>query len=176
MRYKSPTTLELYKAAQARIAELEAELRWAIDWIADGCKRYKVKRLLIEDKSRGHDVANEIRRLYVRENWGVQLINPVGDKVSRGHSVVPLFTDDAVYAPFNAQTGTFIKWADQVITNCQKFPKDVHDDLYDSTTQFLNWARENELLVRADEMSAALEEQAAFKHKSQSVSEQYGVG
>ena len=42
-------------------------------------------------------------------------------------------------------------------------------------TQFLNWARENEILVRADEMSAALEEAATFKHKTQSVAEQYGV-
>ena len=147
-----------------------------VDWIADGCKRYKVKRLLIEDKSRGHDVANEIRRLHNRENWGVQLLPVVGDKVSRAHSVVPLFTDDAIYAPYSAASGTFIKWADQVITQCQKFPKDNHDDLVDSTTQFLNWARENELLVRADEMTAAMEEAAAYKHKEASVSEQYGVG
>lgn len=140
-----------------------------IDWIADGCKRYKVKRLLIEDKSRGHDVANEIRRLYVRENWGVQLINPVGDKISRAHSVVPLFTDDCIWAPDT-------KWAEQVISQSEQFPKSVHDDLVDSVTQFLQWARDNELLVRADEMSAANEEAMLFKHKTQSVSEQYGVG
>jgi predicted phage terminase large subunit-like protein len=139
-----------------------------VDWIADGCKRYKVKRLLIEDKSRGHDVANEIRRLHNRENWGVQLVNPVGDKVSRSHSVVPLFTDDAIYAPDT-------KWAELVISNCEAFPKGAHDDLHDSVTQFLNWARENEILVRADEMSAANEEATAFKHKTQSVAEQYGV-
>lgn len=139
-----------------------------IDWIADTCKRYKVKRLLIEDKSRGHDVANEIRRLYVRENWGVQLLPVVGDKVSRTHSVVPLFTDGAIYAPDT-------KWADLAITNSELFPKGVHDDLHDSTTQFLNWARDNELLVRADEMSAAMEEQAMYKHKQSSVAEQYGV-
>ena len=146
------------------------ESEWGlVDWIADTCTRYKVKRLLIEDKSRGHDVANEIRRLHNRENWGVQLINPVGDKVSRAHSVVPLFTDGGVWAPDT-------KWADLVITNCERFPKDVHDDLIDSCTQFLNWARENEILVRADEMSASLEESTLFKNKTTSVSEQYGVG
>lgn len=139
-----------------------------VDWIADGCKRYKVKRLLIEDKSRGHDVANEIRRLHNRENWGVQLVNPVGDKVSRAHSTVPLFTDNCIYAPDT-------KWADLVITECEKFPKGTHDDLPDSVTQFLNWARDNELLVMTDEMSAAMEESATFKHKTQSVAEHYGV-
>ena len=155
--------------------ERQKEAWGLVDLIADTCKRYKVKRLLIEDKSRGHDVANELRRLYNRENWGVQLVNPVGDKVSRAHSIVPLFTDDAIYAPYNAQTNTFIKWADAVVTQCAKFPKDVHDDLVDSVTQFLVWARDNEILVRADEASAYAEEQATFKHKTTSVAEQYGV-
>jgi phage terminase large subunit-like protein len=89
-----------------------------VDWVAAGCKKYKVKRLLIEDKSRGHDVANEIRRLHSRENWGVQLLDPVGDKISRAHSIVPLFTDKAIYAPYNSDTNTYIRWADEVIEEC----------------------------------------------------------
>jgi predicted phage terminase large subunit-like protein len=140
-----------------------------VDWIADGCKRYNVKRLLIEDKSRGHDVANEIRRLHNRENWGVQLINPVGDKVSRAHSVVSLFTDDAIYAPNT-------RWAELTIGECEKFPKGTHDDIPDSVTQFLQWARDNELIVRGDEMSAAMEEAATFKGKQSGIAESYGVG
>jgi predicted phage terminase large subunit-like protein len=139
-----------------------------VDWIADGCKRYNVKRLLIEDKSRGHDVANEIRRLYNRDNWGVQLINPVGDKVSRAHGVVPLFTDDAIWTPDT-------RWSELVIGECEKFPKGAHDDLVDSVTMFLNWARESGILERVDEVTAAQEESATFKHKEQSVSEMYGV-
>ena len=82
-----------------------------VELVADTCSRYKVKRLLIEDASRGHDVANELRRLYNRENWGVQLLKPVGDKVSRAHSVVPLFADGAIFAPDT-------RWADAVITQC----------------------------------------------------------
>lgn len=140
-----------------------------VDWVADGCKRYKVKRLLIEDKSRGHDVANEIRRLHARENWGVQLLPVVGDKISRTHSVVPLFTDDAIYAPDT-------KWADLTISNCEIFPKGAHDDLNDSVTQFLNWARENSLIERCDEVSAANEEAMTFKHREETVSQLYGVG
>jgi predicted phage terminase large subunit-like protein len=139
-----------------------------VELIADTCKRYNVKRLLIEDKSRGHDVANELRRIYTRDNWGVQLVNPVGDKVSRAHSIVPLFTDNAIYAPNTA-------WAQSVINECASFPKGSFDDQVDSTTQFLNWARENSILERVDEASAALEEMATFKHRQKSVAEEYGV-
>ena len=141
-----------------------------IEWVADTCKRYKVRRLLIENKTRGIDVANEINRLYARENWGVQLINPIGDKVSRVHSIVPLFTDNAIWAPDT-------RWAtDLVITQCENFPKDDHDDLVDSVSMFLGWARENGLIERADEATAAALESAAYKGHQPSVAGQYGVG
>lgn len=140
-----------------------------IEWIADTCKRYKVRRLLIENKTRGKDVANEIKRLYTNENWAPQLVEPVGDKVSRTHSIVPLFTDGAVYSPDT-------KWADAVMTNCAIFPKGAHDDLHDTVTQFLNFARETGLLVRADEMSAALEDMQTYKApQHRVVANQYGV-
>jgi predicted phage terminase large subunit-like protein len=141
-----------------------------VEWVADTCKRYKVQRLLIEDKTRGRDVAQEINRLYARENWGVELINPVGDKVSRTHSVVPLFTDGVVWAPDT-------KWADFVISQSASFPspKSDFDDAHDTVTQFLNWARENGILIRADEASAALEEEMAYRPQVTSVAELYGV-
>lgn len=139
-----------------------------VEWVADTCKRYRVKRLLIEDKTRGRDVAEEINRLYVRENWGVELIQPQGDKVARTHSIVPLFTDNAIWAPDT-------RWSDAVLTQCMRFPKDAHDDMHDTVTQFLNWARENGVLVRADEVSAATEDDAKYRHNSQSVASSYGV-
>lgn len=151
-----------------RFEQRKKEAWGLVQWVADTCRRYKVKRLLIEDKTRGHDVAQEIRRQYTRENWGTQLLNPVGDKISRAHAVVPLFADDTIYAPDT-------KWAEQVISNCESFPKAAHDDLVDSVTQFLNWARENEILVMVDELEAAVEESQTFKHKVPSVSEQYNV-
>jgi hypothetical protein len=54
-----------------------------VEKIAETCKRYKVQRLLIEDKTRGRDVAAELRRLYTRDDWGAQLTNQRKDKVSR---------------------------------------------------------------------------------------------
>ena len=139
-----------------------------IEWVADTCKRYRTHRVLIENKTRGRDVANEINRLYARENWGVELLNPIGDKVSRVHSIVPLFTDNAVWAPDT-------RWAEAVMGQCSAFPKAAHDDLVDTVSQFLVWARENGILMRADEMSAALEDQMRGFGQSASVAQQYGV-
>lgn len=150
--------------------EERKKLEWGlVEWVADSCRRYKVKRLLIENKTRGRDVANELNRIYIRENWGTELIDPVKDKVSRTHSVVSLFTDNCIWAPD-------MRWADAVITNCASFPKGAHDDLHDTVTQFLNWARVNGVLVRADEMTAALEDDARYQGSRQStVAAQYGV-
>lgn len=153
--------LEVFKARQRE--------NWGlVELVADTAKRYKVKRLLIEDKTRGRDVANEVKRLYVRDNFGTELINPVKDKVSRTHSVVPLFTDNGVWAPDT-------RWSDAVLTNCQSFPRGDHDDLHDTVTQFLNWARAQGLLIRADEMSAALEEEGAYQPPQRGVAQRYGV-
>ncbi len=149
--------------------EQRQKAEWGlVEWVADTCKRYRVKRLLIEDKTRGKDVANEINRLYAREKWGVELILPTADKVSRTHSIVPLFTDNAIWAPDT-------RWADAVLTQCAKFPKDTYDDMHDTVTQFLNWARDNGILERADEVSAATAEEARHHHHVQSVADQYGV-
>lgn len=140
-----------------------------VEWVADTCKRYRVRRLLIEDKARGHDVASELNRLYKRDNWGVELVNPVGDKVSRTHSIVPIFTDHCIWAPD-------LSWSDKVIKNCASFPKASHDDLHDTVTQFCSWARENGVLMLVDEASAALEDDARYAGTQQnSVARNYGV-
>lgn len=158
---KSGEPKEIFKARQRENFGL-------VELVADTCKRYRVQRLLIEDKTRGRDVAQEVRRMYVRENFGVELINPVKDKVSRTHAVVPLFTDNGIYAPNT-------RWAEAVITQCQTFPKGDHDDMHDTVTQFLLWARTTDLLIRADEMSAALADELAHKPTQRQVADHYGV-
>lgn len=153
--------VEVFKARQKR--------EWGlVEHVADICKRYKVNRLLIEDKARGIDVANEVRRLYSRERFGVQLITPVKDKVSRTHSVVPLFSDNGVWAPDT-------RWAEMVITQCQTFPRATHDDLHDTVTQALKWLRDNNLLIRAEEVSAALEDAARYVPPQRDIAVRYGV-
>jgi predicted phage terminase large subunit-like protein len=138
-----------------------------VELIADTCARYGVQRLLIENKTRGHDVANELIRQYERENWGIQMVDPATDKVSRTHAIVPLFTDGAVYAPET-------KWSDMVLDNVRVFPKGENDDLHDTVTQFLNWVRP--MLPLAEEMTAAVEEDQRYKGPpTDTVAAQYGV-
>jgi intein/homing endonuclease len=85
---------------------------WGIvEWVADTCKRYKVQRLLIEDRTKGRDVSDELRRIYSKDNWGIELIVPTKDKVSRAHSVVPLMADGALWAPNT-------NWSEMVIDEC----------------------------------------------------------
>lgn len=140
-----------------------------VETVADTCKRYKVQRLLIENKTRGVDVANELRRLYSRYDWGIQLVNPQRDKVARAHSVVPLFTDSSVYAPSDR------KWCADVIDQCAIFPKGEHDDMVDSVTQALHFLRMTGLLQRAEEQEAEIADSIRFYNQEETVRERYGI-
>lgn len=152
---------EVFKARQRE--------NWGlVEWVADTAKRYKLNRLLIEDKARGIDVANEVKRLYRREKFGVQLVTPVKDKVSRTHAIVSLFVDNGVWAPDT-------RWADSVITQCQSFPRAEHDDLHDTVTQALKFFRDNGLLIRAEEVSASLVDNARYVPPQRGVAERYGL-
>jgi predicted phage terminase large subunit-like protein len=91
--------------------------------VSESCARWKVSRLLIENKSVGMPVARELRRMYSGKNFGVQLEDPGSvDKMSRLYSVQHLFEEGLVYCPDKA-------WADEVISQCMRFPKAKHDDL-----------------------------------------------
>ncbi len=119
--------------------------------IASSCTRMKVDLLLIEGKASGLSVAQEIRRLYGSETWGVQIINPGSqDKMSRLYSVQHLFAEGLIFAPDRT-------WADQVITQCAQFPRAKHDDLVDTVSMALRHLRSAGLLSRAAEHLEALD-------------------
>ena len=118
---------------------------------AEVCKQFKVDRILIEGKASGISVAQELRRLYVNEDWGVILINPgAQDKVARLNSVQHLFSEGMVYAPDKA-------WAEMVIRQVASFPKAKHDDLVDTVSQAMRHMRETSMLIRSDERLAELQ-------------------
>jgi membrane-bound lytic murein transglycosylase MltF len=62
-----------------------------------------------------------------------------------------------------------------VIDQCRSFPKDKHDDLHDTVTQFLNWARERGLLARADEEEFDRVEESTYRPPNRGVTELYGL-
>lgn len=128
-----------------------------VEQVAHDCKRLKVDTLLIESKASGLTVAQEIRRLYRDESFGVQLINPgAQDKVARAYSVQHLFADGLVFAPDR-------DWADMVITEMAQFPKAKHDDLVDSSTMALRWLRDNRMALRHEEQAREEREAAQYR-------------
>jgi hypothetical protein len=130
---------------------------WGIvERVAWSCMRFGgADVLLIEGKASGLDVMNEIRRLYTRRKWDIIQINPKTDKVARAISVQPTFAQHLVFAPNR-------DWSDLVKDEMAKFPKSNFKDLTDSATQCLRWMRQQGLIHRQDEISAALEEASSY--------------
>jgi predicted phage terminase large subunit-like protein len=137
------------------------ELHELVEKIAASCRRFKVDHMLVENKAAGISVAQEIRRVYGYEDWGVQLIDPKGqDKVARAYSVQHLLADGLIYAPMA------FSWADMVITECASFPKGKHDDMVDTVTMALRYFRTTGMLMRGSERTADLADSLAFKGNS----------
>lgn len=127
------------------------ELHNLVEEVARRCIKHKVDLLLIENKAAGISVAQEIRRLYYNQKFGVQLFDPKSqDKLSRLYSVQHLFAEGIIYAP----KYTF---ADMVISEAAQFPHSKHDDLTDTVSQALRHLRDNGLISRATERAEELE-------------------
>ena len=127
-----------------------------VEWTADTCTRFKADRLLIENKASGKPAAQSLQNSHGRAGWSIVLVEPKGDKYARGLAVQPSFSQGMIYYPER-------EWAEEVIDQCAKFPKALHDDLYDSTTQAIKHLRDSGLL-RSDEDRRA-EELDAVRHK-----------
>jgi predicted phage terminase large subunit-like protein len=138
---------------------------WGLcETVADACRRFRVKHLLVESKASGISVAQEMRRLHGREGYSIQLIDPKGlDKTARVIRVQPMFTEGQIFAPFSPKTGTFYSWAQMVIDETAIFPRGKHDDLVDSMSQSLWWLRGNGFAARRDELFASKQEAEKFR-------------
>lgn len=133
------------------------ELHDLVKKVAESCRKWKVDKLVIENKAAGHSVAQEIRRLYGHEDWGVQLLDPKGtDKLARLYAVQHLFAEGMIYAPDYS-------WADMVIQQCAVFPKGKHDDLVDTVSMAVRHLREMGMLVRNEEWTSRVEDQMTHR-------------
>ena len=129
--------------------------------IAQTCRDLQVDKVLIEAKASGMSVAQEIRRLYGHELWGVQVTNPGAyDKIARLTSVEPIFAEGMIYAPDK-------RWADLVIDQCEIFPKGKHDDLVDTVSMAVRHLRDAGMLVRGAEWTADVESSMKFVGNNQ---------
>ena len=84
--------------------------------------------VIIEAKASGMPLTQELRQI------GIPVVNFTpskgNDKLSRVHSISPLFEAKMVWAPDEP-------WADEMIEECAAFPNGQYDDLVDSMTQAL---------------------------------------
>lgn len=144
--------MQMHGETKAEFEQRKKDGWGLVEHIADTCRKMKVNKLLIEAKANGHDIANEMRRLYAREDWMLVLDDPGKfDKTARVYSIQHFFADGRVWRPDT-------DWSDMVSHEFGQFPKGAHDDLVDSGVMALRHLRRMGLLVRADESSAAAEE------------------
>ena len=114
--------------------------------VYESCLRWKVSKLLIENKAVGRPVATELRKMYSGKNFSVQLEEPGSiDKMARLYSVQHLFEEKLVHCPNYA-------WADEVIDQCMRFPKAKHDDLVDTVSMAMRYLRRSGFIMREDEV------------------------
>lgn len=102
--------------------------------VADTIRRRNLDIVLIENKTRGHDLSAEIQRIFRRGECSVVMVDPVGDKVARLHAVQALFADGMVFAPER-------NWADLVITEVSQAPRAKYWDFTDTVSMCLSWMR-----------------------------------
>ena len=100
--------------------------------------------VLIEQKTRGTDLYQELERL--TQDWPFELIYfaPTKSKEIRLEATVPLFTNDRVWAPDKA-------WAETVISEVEAAPKGQFNDLCDTVSAALIHMRERGLLSLGEE-------------------------
>jgi predicted phage terminase large subunit-like protein len=129
------------------------------------CKRFKVDRLLIEDKAAGHSVSQELARLFGSFNFGIELVDPrtgfikSPDKVARLQTVVHLFAEGLIHAPDK-------EWADEMIKQCSLVPRAVHDDLADTCSMALIYLRRSGWAVKKEERAFELEDETKYRPRS----------
>lgn len=129
--------------------------------VADTCRSMKVDTLLIENKAAGYSVAQEIKRMYGFERFGVHMYDPKSqDKMARLYSVQHLFAEGLIYAPIK-------QWSEMVITQVGTFPKGKHDDLVDTVSMAVRHLRDTGAILRGDEYRSEISDSLAFKGNKQ---------
>jgi len=101
--------------------------------VVDEADRWKAERVLIEDKGSGTGLIQELSAAGFGKT---KAIVPKGDKRFRLGSVTPMIEEGRVYLPHGAS------WLEDYVYELCGFPGLKHDDQVDSTSQFLDWWRE----------------------------------
>jgi predicted phage terminase large subunit-like protein len=96
--------------------------------------KFQPRNILIEDKASGTQLIQELIRDGV---YGVTRYEPTMDKIMRMHSVTSIFENGYVILQNGAE------WLDIYIQELISFPACKYDDQCDSTSQALDWVKQN---------------------------------
>ena len=88
--------------------------------------------ILIEDKASGQSLIQEMQR---ETRLPIKAIKTDKDKIARVHAITPLIEAGKVLLPTEAA------WLNDCIIECEDFPDGEFDDVVDSISQFLNYAK-----------------------------------
>lgn len=106
-----PSTLALFETIRAKHKDIELDI--------------------IEDKASGSQLIQTIKAF---TNHSIKAIDPKTNKETRAHLATPLFEAGKVHIRDT-------HWTDIVISECAEFPVGRYDDIVDSVTQAVNYAR-----------------------------------
>jgi len=151
--------------------------------VEETCKKWRVHKVIIEDKASGLPLADELRRrsrvfsdriahgkqeFREHANFTVQTVTPEGDKVARAYAVQNLFEAGVVWAPSDGNR-IFKAWADRVMTELAELPKGRHDDLADSCVYGLKFLRDIGIALMPDDNQYDEEDRNRYKRQAVSM-------
>lgn len=129
-----------------------------VERVLNTIRKRQLDVVLIENKTRGGDLADELRALLREGECMVVMIEPTADKVARLNAVQALFADKMVFAPDRI-------WADMVITEVSQVPKGKYMDLADTVSQALTWMRQQGALQMGVEADSDNVRRGAFQSR-----------
>lgn len=146
--------------------------------VEDTCKKWRVHKVLVENKASGLPLVDELRRRgrvfsnrlahsgkkehQERADFGIVSIKPEGDKVSRVLSIQNLFEAGVIWAPCDG-SGWYKTWAEAVMKELAEMPRGAHDDLADCMSQGLIFLREMGVAMMPDDAQFDDEDQIRYK-------------
>lgn len=106
-------------------------------------EQYRANEILIEDHASGQSLIQELK---YQTRLPIRAIKKDRDKISYVNAITPLIEDGKVF--LNEELNL-----EGLISECEEFPNSEHDDIVDSISQFLNYARNkgkerNEIITR----------------------------
>ncbi|ABD46193.1 phage terminase large subunit [Neorickettsia sennetsu] len=98
--------------------------------IVENAEKWKANYVLIENKSSGQALVQELRSSTALP---IVSVTPVRKKIERLYSVVSIFESGKFYLPYSSE------WLTNFELELFSFPGSIYDDQIDSLTQYLNY-------------------------------------